>query len=248
MNIVVFGATGNTGRRVLAQGVKMGHDMTAFVRSAEKLYEQQGELIAQQVKVIAQNGMDPESVREALSHQDAAILTAGHAGQGEEFVRIVDTIVSQCENHPRFSGRVWVMGGAGLLDIPYTDFIGNNLPGFPPMFQTHNRNLERLRRTRLDWSVMCPGTMVDSSNHPEPVRLHVTTDSLPISVPETIKELSEVELAGYLFGRLQELDVAYEDVANCMLNELALEGPFQGKRVGLAYRNDIQAYGEKEKG
>ncbi|MDF2657845.1 MAG: NAD-dependent epimerase/dehydratase family protein [Paenibacillus sp.] len=54
------------------------------------------------------------------------------------------------------------MGGAGLLDIPYTDMIGKNLPGFPPMYQTHNRNLDRLRQTKLDWSVMCPGTMVES--------------------------------------------------------------------------------------
>ena len=239
MKIIVFGATGNTGRKVLAQGVKMGHEMTAFVRSAEKLYEQQGEHTAQHVKVFVQDIMDPVSVREVLSHQDAAIIAAGHAGQGEEFVRIVDNIVSQCENHPSFSGRVWLMGGAGLLDIPYTDFIGNNLPGFPPMFLNHNRNLERLQRTQLDLSVMCPGTMVDSIEHPAPVRLHVTTETLPVPMPETIKEFSEAEVAGHLFSRLQELNVAYEDVANCMLNHLELAGPYKGKRVGLAYRSDI---------
>lgn len=240
MKIIVFGATGNVGRRVLAQGVKLGHEMTAFVRSPEKLYEQQGEHVAQQVKVVAQDIMDPASVYEALSNQDAAIIAAGHAGQGDEFVRIVDNIVSQCENHPSFSGRVWMMGGAGLLDIPHTDLIGNNLPGFPPEFQTHNRNLERLRQTELDWSVMCPGTMVDSIAHPAPVRLHVAADTLPLSLPETIKESSEAEIAGYLFSRLQELDVSYEDAANCMLNHIELAGPFKRKRVGLAYRSDIQ--------
>ncbi|MBW5448965.1 NAD(P)H-binding protein [Cohnella sp. CFH 77786] len=241
MKIIVFGATGNTGRRVLAQGVRMGLEMTAFVRSPEKLYEQQGERATRLVKVIAQDIMDPHSVREALSHQDAAIITAGHAGQGDEFVRIVDNIVSQCEDHPSYTGRVWLMGGAGLLDIPHTDLIGNHLPGFPPMYQTHNRNLERLRRSRLDWSVMCPGTMVDSTWHPEPIRLHVTTDILPLSVPETIKELSEADIAGYLFSRLQELNVAYEDVANWMLNHVGLDGPYKRKRVGLAYRSDIPA-------
>lgn len=239
MNIIVFGATGNTGKRVLAQGVKMGHQMTAFVRSPEKLYEQQDEHTAQQVNVIVSDILDPVSVSEALSHQDAAIVAAGHAGQGEEFVRIVDNIVSQCENHPSFSGRVWLMGGAGLLDIPYTDLIGNNLPGFPPMYKNHNRNLERLQQTQLDWSIMCPGTMVDSIEHPAPVRLHVTTETLPVPIPETIKELSEADIAGHLFSRLQELDVAYEDVANCMLNHIELAGPFKWKRVGLAYRSDI---------
>ncbi|RNB82624.1 NAD-dependent epimerase/dehydratase family protein [Brevibacillus nitrificans] len=239
MKIIVFGATGNTGRKVLERGVKRGHEMTAFVRNPEKLYEQQGVEIAAQVKVIAKDITDPESVYEALSQQDAAILAAGNAAQGEEFVRIVDNIVSQCEKNTLFSGRVWVMGGAGLLDIPYTDLMGNNLPGFPPMYQTHNRNLERLRQTKLDWSVMCPGTMVETADLPSSVRMHVSTNSLPVPVPENIKDYSEAEIAGHLFSRFKELDVAYEDVANCMLNHLELGGPFKGKRVGVAYQSEL---------
>ncbi|WP_419877272.1 NAD(P)-dependent oxidoreductase [Brevibacillus centrosporus] len=239
MKIIVFGATGNTGRKVLERGVNRGHEMTAFVRNPEKLYEQQGVEIAAQVKVIAKDIMDPESVYEALLQQDAAIIAAGNAAQGEEFVRIVDNIVSQCEKNTMFSGRVWLMGGAGLLDIPYTDLMGNNLPGFPPMYQTHNRNLERLRQTKLDWSVMCPGTMVETADLPSSVRMHVSTNILPVPVPENIKDYSEAEIAGHLFSRFKELDVAYEDVANCMLNHLELGGPFKGKRVGLAYQSEL---------
>jgi putative NADH-flavin reductase len=239
MKIIVFGATGNTGRKVLERGVNRGHEMTAFVRNPEKLYEHQGVEIAAQVKVIAKDIMDPESVYEALLQQDAAIIAAGNAAQGEEFVRIVDNIVSQCEKNTMFSGRVWLMGGAGLLDIPYTDLMGNNLPGFPPMYQTHNRNLERLRQTKLDWSVMCPGTMVETADLPSSVRMHVSTNILPVPVPENIKDYSEAEIAGHLFSRFKELDVAYEDVANCMLNHLELGGPFKGKRVGLAYQSEL---------
>ncbi|MDR9855495.1 NAD(P)H-binding protein [Paenibacillus sp. VCA1] len=239
MNIIVFGATGNTGKRVLLQGIKMGHEMTAFVRNSEKLYAQLGEHSAKHVKVIVDDMMDPASVRDALAHQDAAIIAAGHAGQGEEFVRIVDNIISQCELEPSFSGRVWVMGGAGLLDIPYTDLIGNNLPGFPPEYKNHNRNFERLQRTELDWSMMCPGTMIDSREHPDSAHLHVTTEILPVPMQETIKDLSEAEIAGHLFSRFQELNVAYDDVVMCMLNHLGLGGSFKRKRVGLAYQSNI---------
>ncbi|MBD3919024.1 NAD(P)H-binding protein [Paenibacillus sp. PR3] len=238
MKIIVFGATGNTGKRVLAQGITMGHEMTAFVRNSEKLYDQLGEHSAQHVKVIMDNMMDPISVGNALAHQDAAIIAAGHAGQGEEFVRIVDNIISQCESQPSFTGRVWIMGGAGLLDIPYTDLIGNNLPGFPPEYRNHNRNYERLQQTKLDWSIMCPGTMIESEELPDSVYLHVTTESLPIPIPETIKEYSEADIAGYLFSRFQELNVAYDDVANCMLNHIKLGGAFYRKRVGLAYQSE----------
>jgi putative NADH-flavin reductase len=239
MKIIVFGATGNTGRRALEQGGKMGHEMTAFVRNSEKFYEQQGERSAKHVKVIVDDIINPVSVGEALSHQDAAIIAAGHAGQGDEFIRLVDNIISQCEVHPSFSGRVWVMGGAGLLDIPYTDLIGNNLPGFPPAYKNHNRNFERLLQSELDWSIMCPGTMIDSIEPPASVHLNVTTETLPLSIPKTIKEFSEADIAGYLFSQLQELDVAYDDVVKCMLDHIELGGPFKRKRVGLAYQSDI---------
>ncbi|MEK5391438.1 NAD(P)H-binding protein [Margalitia sp. FSL K6-0131] len=238
MKIIVFGATGNTGKRVLAQGLKMGHEMTAFVRNSKKLFDQLGEHSTQYVNVIADDIMDPVSVGEALVHQDVAIIAAGHAGQGEEFVRIVDNIITQCEFQPSFSGRVWIMGGAGLLGIPYTDLIGNNLPGFPPEYKNHNRNFERLQQTQLDWTIMCPGTMSDSIKHPVPVHLHVTTETLPIPIPEKIKEYSEAEITHHLFSRLQELDVAYDDVAKCMLDHIELGGTFKRKRVGLAYRGE----------
>ncbi|GAA4850326.1 hypothetical protein GCM10023310_31080 [Paenibacillus vulneris] len=241
MKIIVFGATGNTGKRVLAQGIQMGHEMTAFVRNSEKLYDQLGEHSIKHVEVIVDDMMDPVSVGKALAHQGAAIIAAGHAGQGEEFVRLVDNIISQCESQLSFSGRVWVMGGAGLLDIPYTDLIGNNLPGFPPEFRNHNRNFERLQQTQLDWSFMCPGTMKDSRDYPDPVHLHVTTETLPIPISETIKEYSEADIAGHLFSRLQEMNVTYDDVAKCMLDHLELEGAFKRKRIGLAYQSNTTA-------
>ncbi|MFH5183730.1 NAD(P)-dependent oxidoreductase [Paenibacillus sp. TAB 01] len=239
MKMIVFGATGNTGKRVLGQGISMGHEMTVFVRNAEKLYEQLGEHSAKQVKVIVGDMMDPVSVGAALVHQDAAVVAAGHAGQGEEFVRIVDNIISQCERQDSFSGRVWIMGGAGLLDIPHTNLIGNNLPGFPPEYKNHNRNFARLQQTGLDWSIMCPGTMIDSGGHPDPVHLHVTTETLPIPIPEAIKEYSEADIAGHLFSRFQELNVAYDDVVKCMLDHMELGGAFKRKRVGLAYQSNI---------
>jgi uncharacterized protein YbjT (DUF2867 family) len=37
MNLVVLGATGGTGRLVVAQAVAAGHTVTALVRSPEKL-------------------------------------------------------------------------------------------------------------------------------------------------------------------------------------------------------------------
>ena len=65
---------------------------------------------------------------------------------------------------------------------------------------------------------------------------------MPIPIPEKIKEYSEADIAGYLFSRLQELDVAYDDVAKCMLDHIELGGAFKRKRVGLAYQSDIPVH------
>ncbi|MBB6733676.1 NAD(P)-dependent oxidoreductase [Cohnella zeiphila] len=234
MKIIVFGATGNVGRKVLAEGISRGYEMTAFVRNPQKLREQQGEP-AVGVRIVSGDMLDAESVREALAGQDAAILGAGNAGQGEEFVRIVDHLVSRCEEQPRFSGRVWVMGGAGLLEIPHTGIMGNDLPGLPPEYRNHNRNLDRLRRSRLDWTFMCPGTMFEAAEREVAGRLNVSTEEMPIPFPETVREMSHEELAGLIFARFQEIDVAYEDVTRYMLDHLEPAGPLSGKRVGLAY-------------
>ncbi|CAI6061810.1 NAD(P)-dependent oxidoreductase [Cohnella sp. JJ-181] len=238
MRIIVFGATGNTGKRTLAAGVEKGHEMTAYVRSPEKLREQQGEEIALQVRIIGEDILDPDRVYEALTHQDAAVIAAGNAGHGEAFIRIVDNIVTQCEHHPHFSGRIWAMGGAGLLEIGDTGLTGNDLPGLPPVFLIHQRNLDRLRQTRLDWSMMCPGTMTEAPAASAPDRVNITVDRIPLSFPASVKDLSEEALAGQLFSRIQELDVAYEDVAACMLDHLEVDGPFKGRRVGIAYREE----------
>ncbi|MGG0172151.1 hypothetical protein [Paenibacillus dokdonensis] len=62
---------------------------------------------------------------------------------------------------------------------------------------------------------------------------------MPISIPKTIEEFFEADIAGYLFSRLQEMNVAYDVVVKCMLDHIELGGPSKRKRVGLAYQSEI---------
>ena len=39
MKVIVFGATGTTGREVVAQDLEQGHMVTAFVRNPEKVVQ-----------------------------------------------------------------------------------------------------------------------------------------------------------------------------------------------------------------
>jgi uncharacterized protein YbjT (DUF2867 family) len=70
MNILVLGATGKTGREVVAHAVAAGHKVTAFVRDPEKLDRND-------VAVKVGDARRVEDLRVAVRGQDAVISTLG---------------------------------------------------------------------------------------------------------------------------------------------------------------------------
>jgi putative NADH-flavin reductase len=76
MRIVVFGSTGGTGRFILAEAFRRGHEVTAFARSAEALAGVPG-LAA----VVQGDGRDQDLAVKAVSGQQAVIMTV--SGRGE---------------------------------------------------------------------------------------------------------------------------------------------------------------------
>ncbi len=74
MKITVFGATGRTGRHVLAEGLRRGHQMTAFTRHPQALDDPTA-LAA----VVHGDARDPDAVRKAIDSADAGISTIAGA-------------------------------------------------------------------------------------------------------------------------------------------------------------------------
>jgi putative NADH-flavin reductase len=70
MNILVLGASGKTGREVVAQALAAGHIVTAFVRDPDKLERHD-------VKVAVGDARSVDDLRHALRGQDAVISTLG---------------------------------------------------------------------------------------------------------------------------------------------------------------------------
>ena len=71
MNVLVFGATGGIGRRVVEHARRRGYEVTAYVRNAARLASR-GD-----VKVIEGGITDATKVRGALEGQDAVIWCVG---------------------------------------------------------------------------------------------------------------------------------------------------------------------------
>lgn len=72
MKLIIFGSTGGTGRQVVRQALEQGHDVTAFVRSPEKLNQKHEKL-----QVVKGNALDFASVERAIQGQDAVLCTLG---------------------------------------------------------------------------------------------------------------------------------------------------------------------------
>src|SRR2546421_8350647 len=71
MKLLLLGATGGTGRQLLSQALQAGHEMTALVRSPEKLDEEDHLLIR------PGDATDPGSVDAAVAGQDAVLSALG---------------------------------------------------------------------------------------------------------------------------------------------------------------------------
>ena len=72
MKIVIFGATGGTGRKLVEQALQQGHMVTAFARDPGKI-----KVSHQNLSVAKGNVLDADSVKSALQGQDAALSALG---------------------------------------------------------------------------------------------------------------------------------------------------------------------------
>jgi putative NADH-flavin reductase len=72
MNILIFGATGGTGRALVEQALQQGHVVTAFARNPAKI-----STTHQNLRVAKGNILDYDTVKAAFHNQDAALSALG---------------------------------------------------------------------------------------------------------------------------------------------------------------------------
>ena len=71
-----MGATGSVGTQLIDQGLERGHQITAFVRSPQKIRPRPN------LSVTAGDLLDSDQLKMALPGHDAVLSTLGHAKGG----------------------------------------------------------------------------------------------------------------------------------------------------------------------
>lgn len=209
MDIVVFGATGMMGSRIVAEAASRGHTVTAVSRSGQ-LPEGAGG----QVTPAAGDARDPARVAELVQGADvvAAALVGPRDGTDprEPFLQLYTDFLAGVRDGG--APRTVIVGGAGtLLVAPGARLV--DLPGFPDAYKpealAHGALLDTLRAgTALPtWTYISPAPEVGPGERTGSFRLGVGDEILPgagrISAEDyAIAFVDELETGAYPRHRL----------------------------------------------
>lgn len=229
MRIAIIGASGNSGRALSRLALDAGHEVTGFVRDASKVSDLAGAQFAVEESGLA----DEELLGKQLAGHDAVVNAAGYVSD-HHFTPLVERVIGASQRALGPGGRLWIYGGAALLDVPGTTTMTADLPRVPPVYQAHRINRQRLLETTLDWSIACPGPMIPSPDGRPTPGLGISTESWAIPTPQLLPRLPRILQALAFKRSTPHITVYYEDMARVIIANLERGGPLARKRVGLA--------------
>ncbi len=111
MKVIIFGAAGNVGSRIVSEALARNHQVSAVVRKPEQL-----EKLPAQVQGIIGDATSPNDVAKFSAGHDL-VITAVRPPSGDEQL-LVPITQSILEGAGRSGVRVLVVGGAASLRIP----------------------------------------------------------------------------------------------------------------------------------
>ena len=154
MKIVIIGASGFVGSRILSEALNRGHDVTAIVTDPGKLPA------APKLRALKGNATDPASLAPLLAGHDL-VISAFNPGKDENGAG-PRSIVGATKRAG--IARLLVVGGAGTLEVaPGRRVIDQ--PNFPAQWKAGALKtaafLDLLRdEAELDWVFLSPAAML----------------------------------------------------------------------------------------
>jgi hypothetical protein len=152
--VVVFGAAGQAGQRIIAEATGRGHEVVAVVRRPERAPS-----FGAGVAVVAGDATSAEAVGAVAKDADVLVTTAG-GPERAMYRKIAETLVGAVAGLPRPAPRIIHLGGGATLTTPDgTPFL--DLPSFPAeYFDIASGQAEALEfyRTSSDatWTYVSP--------------------------------------------------------------------------------------------
>jgi putative NADH-flavin reductase len=162
MNVLVLGATGRTGRRLVALSSLQGHQVTALVRSPDASIGSEPP-----ARVLTGSATDTRAVDEAVSSQDAVLCALGPSSPRDLIAcrlmrATTDALVVAMERHG--VRRLVLLSALGAGESARQAPVALRLT-FGTMLRIVGRDKaeseRRLRASSLEWTIVYPPRLTD---------------------------------------------------------------------------------------
>jgi putative NADH-flavin reductase len=211
MKVLLFGATGGTGKEVLLQALQQGHIVTAIVRNPTKINIQ-----SERLKVI-QGDILTSNLDDVFVKQDAVICclgtSANKAGtlRSEGTKNIIDSMKKAeinrliCQTSLGYDDSIPVLGNTSFLFkkiiVPYI---------LKATFKEHYLQEIAIKRSGLKWTIVRPGNLTNGKK-------------------------TERYKYGFLYSDPTiKIKISRADVAHFLVNQISTSVNI-GKVIGISY-------------
>ena len=155
MKIIVFGATGGTGKEIVKQALEAGHTVTAFVRDPAKVAIQHPKL-----EVVKGDVTDAFAVEKAVDGQDAVISALGPSRP--PVPGMMESAAQNIAGAMKKTGirRLVSTTGAGVRDAQDRPGLADHIMKMlltllaGDVLRDSAANVAVLRATDLDWTIV----------------------------------------------------------------------------------------------
>lgn len=198
MKLVVFGATGGTGREVVQQALDAGHNVTAVARNPSAITFQHERLRVLQGDVGA-----PETLPQAIAQQDAVVFAVGAADRSPTKIYSVGVMNVLLAMRDAKVQRLICISASGLdPGVLIQKLIAKPLLWW--IFKHGYTDMSHMeiivRASNVDWTILRPPRLTDKAH----------TGKYKVAVNKQLSNgwlLSRADLADYIVRHLQDAGI-----------------------------------------
>ena len=198
MKVIIIGATGTIGQRLVQEGLRRGYEVTAATRDSSKI-----DPSTERLSGIRLDVMEPSSVEAAVAGHDVVINAFGpQFGQESDLPEAARSIVEGMKNAG--VSRLVIVGGAGSLEVePGVRLM--DTPDFPaeikPLALAHVEAYDVYRHSDLEWTYVSPASWIEPGKRTGNFRIGT---SRLITDDDGASRISAEDYAAALFDEVED--------------------------------------------
>jgi putative NADH-flavin reductase len=150
MKVVLYGATGNSGQRILQELTSRGHQVTGVARNPDKL--------PSTVTAVKDDLSNADTIASIIAGADVVVSAyAPPQDNTDALVGVTEREIAAVKKAG--TARLIVVGGAGLLEVaPGVTLIASGyLPeAYHPIAKSHEKALGLLKASDINWTYFSP--------------------------------------------------------------------------------------------